>query len=43
VSSYQDLGADYFDRLDTARIEHHHIHRREQLGHTVALTPKEAG
>lgn len=36
---YADLGADYFDKLDTARIERHHIHRLEQLGYTVTLTP----
>ncbi len=39
---YVDLGPDHFDKLDTARIERHHIHRLEQLGYTVALTPKEA-
>jgi len=39
---YQDLGADYFDKLDTARIERHHVRRLEQLGYTVTLTPKEA-
>ena len=39
---YEDLGADYFDKLDTARIERHHIHRLEQLGYTVTLSPKEA-
>jgi transposase len=38
---YADLGADYFDRLDTARIQQHHIRRLEQLGYTVTLTPKE--
>jgi transposase len=38
---YTDLGADYFDKLDTARIERHHIHRLEQLGYTVTLTPKQ--
>jgi transposase len=38
---YTDLGADYFEKLDTARIERHHIHRLEQLGYTVTLTPKE--
>lgn len=37
---YMDLGADYFDKLDTARIERHHIHRLEQLGYAVTLTPK---
>jgi transposase len=39
---YSDLGADYFDKLDTARIERHHVRRLEQLGYTVTLTPKEA-
>lgn len=38
---YQDLGADYFDKLDTARIERHHIRRLEQLGYVVTLAPKE--
>lgn len=39
---YADLGADYFDKLDTTRIQQHHIPRLEQLGFTVTLTPKEA-
>lgn len=39
---YSDLGADYFDKLDTARLQRHHVHRLEQLGFTVTLTPKEA-
>ncbi len=39
---YTDLGADYFDQQDRARIERHHIHRLEQLGYTVTLLPKEA-
>jgi transposase len=39
---YTDLGADYFDKLDTMRIQRHHVHRLEQLGYTVTLTPKEA-
>jgi transposase len=39
---YSDLGADYFDKLDTKRIERHHIRRLEQLGYTVTLVPKEA-
>jgi len=38
---YSDLGPDYFDKLDTARLERHHIHRLEQLGFRVTLTPKE--
>jgi hypothetical protein len=36
---YTELGADYLDQLDTARIERHHVHRLEQLGvhrHAVA-------
>jgi transposase len=39
---YSDLGADYFDKLDTKRIERHHVRRLEQLGYTVTLAPKEA-
>lgn len=39
---YSDLGADSFDKLDTKRIERHHIRRLEQLGYTVTLVPKEA-
>jgi transposase len=36
-----DLGADYFDQLDTSRIQRHHVRRLEQLGSTVSLTPQE--
>jgi len=36
---YTDLGADYFDRVDTARLEQHHVRRLEPLGYTVTLTP----
>lgn len=39
---YSDLGADYFDKLDTTRIQRHHVRRLEQLGYTVTLAPKEA-
>jgi transposase len=38
---YQDLGADYFDRLDTQRIQRHYVHRLEQLGYAVTLAPLE--
>ena len=38
---YRDLGADYFDQLEKARLQRHHIRRLEQLGYTVTLTPKE--
>jgi transposase len=36
---YGELGVDYFDHLDAARIERHHVRRLEQLGYTVTLTP----
>jgi transposase len=36
---YAELGVDYFDRLDAARIERHHVRRLEQLGYSVTLTP----
>lgn len=38
---YEELGADYFDHLDKARIERRSIQRLEQLGYTVTLSPKE--
>jgi transposase len=38
---YTDLGADYFDQLNTERLQQHHIRRLEQLGFSVTLTPKE--
>jgi transposase len=40
--AYTDLGADYFDKLDTARIERDHVRRLEQLGYMVTLTPAHA-
>jgi transposase len=36
---YHELGPDHFDRLDTTHIQRHDVHRLEQLGFTVALTP----
>ena len=36
---YEELGGSYFDELDATRVERHHVHRLEQLGCTVALTP----
>ena len=38
---YQDLGADYLDQLDRAHVERRYVHRLEQLGYTVTLSPKE--
>ena len=36
---YHELGPEHFDRLDTTRIQRHYVHRLQQLGFTVALTP----
>lgn len=38
---YEELGTDYFDQLDKARIERRSIQRLEQLGYTVTLVAKE--
>jgi transposase len=37
-----DLGADYFDRLDTERLQRRYVQRLEQLGYTVTLNPAPA-
>jgi transposase len=39
---YHELGAGYFDALDAARLERHHVRRLEQLGYAVELTPMTA-
>ena len=39
--AYRDLGADYFDRLDTDRIVKTHVRRLESLGYTVTLSATE--
>jgi len=39
---YHELGADYFDKLQQAQLERHHVRRLEQLGYTVTLTPAPA-
>jgi transposase len=36
---YSDLGSDYFDRLQTVRVERYHVRRLEQLGYSVTVTP----
>jgi hypothetical protein len=36
---HTDLGADYFDRLDTEQLQHRYVQRLEQLGYTITLTP----
>ena len=37
--TYQDLGADYFDRLDGERLTKRLVKRLERLGHKVSLQP----
>jgi transposase len=36
---YRDLGPDHFERLESARVQYHYVHRLEQLGYAVTLTP----
>ena len=38
---YQDLGVDYFDKLDAARIVRSHVRRLESLGYKVTLAAPE--
>jgi transposase len=40
-TTYKELGADYFDRLDTDRLTRTLVRRLERLGHEVVLKPKE--
>jgi transposase len=39
---YQELGADYLDRLDPARVTRYHVKRLERLGYEVTLTPQKS-
>jgi transposase len=39
---HHDLGADYFDRRNTARLRHHHVRRLQQLGYQVVLVEEAA-
>jgi hypothetical protein len=36
---YQELGADYFDRLDSSGLRRYLVKRLEHLGHKVVLEP----
>lgn len=36
-ATYRELGADYFDKLDSKRIVKNHVKRLERLGYTVTL------
>jgi transposase len=38
---YQDLGADYFDRLEPERLRRYLVRRLQHLGYDVTLTTKE--
>jgi transposase len=40
-TTYQELGPDYFDRLDTERLTRTLVRRLERLGHKVVLQPQE--
>jgi len=39
--AYADLGADYFDRLEPARLQRYLVKRLQGLGFDVTLTPKQ--
>jgi transposase len=39
---YQDLGADYFDRLHADGLQRYLVKRLEGLGHKVVLLPQDA-
>jgi transposase len=39
---YQDLGGDYFERLNTERLERYHVNRLKALGYDVELKAKVA-
>src|SRR5436309_10155414 len=40
--AHHDLGADYFERRNTAHIRRHHIRRLERLGHDLVTTERAA-
>lgn len=39
---YQDLGSDYFDKINAKHLVRHHLKRLEKLGFEVNLTPLDA-
>jgi transposase len=39
LTRYQDLGNNYFERLNAAHIQRHHVRMLERLGLKVALEP----
>ena len=40
--AYQDLGRDYFEKLNEDRVKRQLVHRLEKLGYTVTLQKKDA-
>lgn len=38
-TEYRDLGGDYFDKLNAARLIRHHVRRLESLGMSVTIVP----
>ena len=40
-TTYEDLGGEYFDKLDTNRLTRILVRRLQRLGHEVVLRPKE--
>lgn len=38
TATYADLGHDFFDRLDAARLTRYHVRRLTELGYTVSLS-----
>jgi transposase len=40
-TTYQELGGDFFERLDPERLTRSLVRRLEKLGHKVTLTPEE--
>jgi transposase len=40
--AYQDLGRDYFDKLNADRLKRNLVHRLEKLGYAVTLEKKDA-
>jgi hypothetical protein len=39
---YQDLGADYFDRINAEGLKRYLVKRLERMGHQVVLMPTAA-
>lgn len=40
-TTYHELGADFFDRLDTEHLTRTLVRRLERMGHKVTLEPQE--